>query len=440
MWSALRGFIATYGLLAIPLALALWFAWGFVAPPPPRQLAMAVGQPGGVYWQVAERYRDSLARQGITLRLVETAGAVDNLRLLQEGQAVLGFGQGGAVPPEAVPDVVSLGAVFHEAVWPFRRDDAGIDRIGALRGRRVAIGPDGSGTRALALNLLAASGISPDEASLLAFGTAKAAEALAGGTVDAALYVSARPTEPIHRLLRTPGIDLIDVGDRAAAYVAAFPYLSAVSLPAGGVSLAEDLPRETVTMLAAAAQLAVVKDIHPQIVALMMDILAAVHRGRDLFSPPGAFPTDLLADLPLHPDAARWYRQGPSFLQRVAPFWVAVWIERMWVLLIPLLTLGLPLLRFAPGLLRWQGERRIYRWYRQLRAAEAALARSDADHARALAELDGLEARLTRLRVPNAYARQLYDLRAHLAMVRRRAGAPEEAAPSPTLPTCWPGG
>ncbi len=422
MWARLRDSAATYVLLAIPIALALWFAWGFVAPPPPRTLAMAVGQAGGAYWQVAERYREALAREGITLLLIETAGAVENIALIESGRAALGFAQAGAVPQREDGRVVSLGAVFPEAVWLFRRFAPSVERISDLAGKRVAIGPEGSGTRALALDLLAASGVGADGATLLALSGAPAAEALEAGSIDAVLFVAARPSGTIRRLLATDGITLADVGNRAEAYLAAFPYLTAVTLFAGSVDLAEDLPRESATLLAPVAELAAVRDIHPRIVALMMDILAATHRGRSLFAPPGKFPNDLQADLPIQPDAARWYQQGPSFLQRVAPFWVAVWIDRMWVLLIPLLTVGLPLLRFAPSVVRWQSERRIYRWYRTLRTAERALADPGADRAGILAELARLEERLDRLSVPMAYMRHLYHLREHLQLVRARAG------------------
>lgn len=420
MWAGLRAFVTTYGLLAIPVALALWVAWGFVAPPPPRTLVMAVGQPGGAYWAAAERYREALAREEITLTLRETGGAAENLSLLQRGEADLAFVQGGALPPEPPPGIVTIGGVFHEAVWLFRRAGLALARIGDLRGARIAAGPEGSGTRALAVTLLAASGIGPGEAELLALSGAAAAAALEAGEVDAALFVSARASPAIERLLRAEAVALVDFADRSDAYVAAFPFLSAVRLGAGTVSLSDDLPGQAAVLLAPTAQVAVRDDIHAQIVALMMGVLAGTHRGRDLFAPPGRFPNGLLVDLPLHPDAARWYRDGPSFLQRVAPFWVAVWLERMWVLVIPLLAVALPLLRIAPPLWRWQVERRVYRWYGRLRALEAELAGDGADRARIARDLAALDARLLRLRVPLAYAQQLYHLRAHLERVQAR--------------------
>jgi TRAP transporter TAXI family solute receptor len=421
MWTAVRAFVTAYGLLLVPIAGALYLAWGFVAEPPPRQLTIAVGQPGGAYWDAALRYREGFAREGIALRLDETAGAVENLDRLRGGQADLALLQGGIATAESAAGIVAIGSVFHEAVWLFRRADIAVDRIGALKGRRIAAGAEGSGTRALAESLLAASGVAAGEATLLPLSGEAAARALAAGEVDAAAFVSARPTPAILALLREPAVALTDFGPRAEAYIAAFPFLSAVRLPAGGASLAEDLPAEEATLIAPSAVLAARGEIHPQIVALLMQVLSDAHRGRGLFSPPGRFPSGLLTDLPVHDDAARWYRDGPSFLQRVAPFWVAVQVERLWVLAIPLLTIAIPLLRFAPPLLRWQIERKIYRWYAELREAEAALAEGTGDRPRLAAGLDRLDAKLARLRVPLAYMQQLYHLRAHLAQVRARA-------------------
>lgn len=421
MWTAIKAFIKVYGAVALLVALAVWFAWGFVAAPPPRVLRIAAGPDASAYWQAAQAYRARFAREDIVLELLPSAGAVENLALLEAGRADLAFVQGGVARAADHPDIVAIGATFHEAVWLFRRDSLEIDRLGALKGSRVAIGPDGSGTRALGLALLAASGVAEADATLLKLGGTEAAAALADGQVDAALFVSARPGPAINRLLRTEAVALVDFGQRADAYVAAFPFLSAVRLPAGGVSLAEDIPPESSTLLAPAAQLAARAEIHPQIVALLMRILADVHATRDLFTPVGSFPNPQLVDFPLHDDAARWYRSGPGFLHRVAPFWVAVTIERMWVLAIPLITVGIPLLRFAPPLWRWQVERKIYRWYEELRSVEAGLPQADAPgRARLTEKLAVLDAKLSRLRVPLAYMNQLYALRAHLDLVRGR--------------------
>lgn len=422
MWTAIRAFLWVYALIALVVLGALAFAWRFVAPPPPREVTVATAAPGGAYHEAAAAWARILAREGITLRLRPTAGSIENLRLLSADPAEvdLALVQGGVGGAAAWPGLESLAAVFFEPLWVFVRGAEADDRLAALTGRRIAIGPEGSGTRALALDLLAGNGVRPGDATLLPLGGMEAAEALAAGTIDAAMFVSARPTPPIVRLLRTEGVTLLDFRLRADAYVAAFPFLTRVTLPAGAIDLAGDLPPDNVAMVAPMAQVVAHRSIHPQIVALLMEAFTETHRGRQLFAPAGRFPSADPTDWPLHADAARYLRHGPGFLKRYLPFWVAVWIERMWVLVIPLLTIAIPLSRIAPPLWRWQIDRKVYRWYRHVKRLEAALkaARSEEERRRVLAELDALQERVGRVRVPLTRAQPLYQLRAHIALVR----------------------
>lgn len=422
MWTAIRAFLWVYALVALVVIAALAFAWRFVAPPPPREVVVATAAPGGAYHAAAEAWARLLAREGITLRLRPTEGSIENLRLLSADppEVDIALVQGGVGGEAEYPGLESLGAVFYEPLWVFVRGRQPDLRVAELRGLRIAIGPEGSGTRALALRLLAANRIGPDDTVLLPLAGMAAAEALVEGRADAAVFVSARPTAAITHLLRVPEVTLVDFGPRADAYVAAFPYLTRVVLPAGAIDLAEDLPSENVVMVAPMAEVVAHAAIHPQIVALLMEAFTETHRGRQLFAPAGRFPSADPTDWPLNADAARYLRHGPGFLKRYLPFWVAVWIERMWVLIIPLLTIAIPLSRIAPPLWRWQIDRKVYRWYRHVKRLETALkeARTEEERHRALAELDALQERVGRVRVPLTHAQPLYQLRSHIALIR----------------------
>ena len=84
--------IKTFGP-AILLALAGCFvAWQFVNPAPPDSLTIATGQQGGAYLLFAERYQAVLAREDITLNILETAGSVENLQLLEQDSVDLSRG------------------------------------------------------------------------------------------------------------------------------------------------------------------------------------------------------------------------------------------------------------------------------------------------------------------------------------------------------------
>lgn len=419
MWTAIRAALKIYGLFLLVLLAAGALGWQFIAPPPPERITVAAGPEGGAYHGFANRWAAHLDRDGIRLEVLATAGSVDNLRRLAADppQADVAIIQGGVSGEAEHPGLRSLGAVAIEAVWLFVRAEHPAERLRDLDGARVAVGAQGSGTRVLALALLAQSGAR--DVVAVPLGGAEAAEALLSDRIDAAFFVSATPTPTIARLLADPSVRLVDFAPRAEAYVTAFPFMAKARLAPGTVSLADDLPQQAATLLATVVQVVVREDIHPQIVLTLMETFAEVMSPRQFFAPAGAFPAAGPTAWQLHPDAARYYRHGAGILRRYLPFWVAVTIERTWVLIIPLLTLLIPLMRIAPPLLRWQIERKIYRWYRDVRAIERELRDGGGkDAAALLARLDAVSARVAATRVPLSYGRQLYDLRQHIAFVR----------------------
>jgi TRAP-type uncharacterized transport system substrate-binding protein len=166
----MRDFLKVYAPIAILLVVGFAVASRFVNPAPPRHVRMAAGAPQGAYAETAKRYRDILARDGITLEVVTTQGSLDNLRLLQAttGGVDVAFVQGGTGSPD-LSGLASIGSVFFEPLWIFVRDGIPVRSLADLQGRPLAIGAEGSGTRALTLQLLQVSGI-PDGALLLPLG------------------------------------------------------------------------------------------------------------------------------------------------------------------------------------------------------------------------------------------------------------------------------
>ncbi len=421
MWARIIAFLRSWGLVAILIAGGLGFAWRFVAPPPPALIRIATGPAGGAYAEAGETYAQALRRRGFQVELQASDGAAANLALLRQGAADLALMQGGIATPAAAPELVSLGSIFREPAWIFLRARPEAQPGMRLEGRHVAVGPEGSGTRALALALLQANGVEARELQLSPLAGTEAAQALLEGSVDAAIFVSARMGAAIGRLLRAPDqVLLLDFQTRAAAYATVLPYLTPVVLPRSGLSLEDDLPAQDITLMAPAAYVAARRDINDQVATLMVRIMQEAHRGRQLFAMEGRFPNALNQDLPLQPDAARAYERGATFLQSYLPFQVAVQIERLWVLAIPLVTLALPLIRFAPPLYTWQMASRIYRWYDALRRIEARLPAEGAAREALLRELAALEAKVAATSVPASYGRHQYALRRDIAFVRAR--------------------
>lgn len=416
----MREYLKFYVPIAVLLTVGFWLASRYVNPAPPRHVRLASGAPQGAYAESARRYRDLLARDGITLEVVGTSGSIENLKLLQaqQGGVDVAFVQGGTGSPDT-PGLLSLASVFFEPLWVFVRENVPARYVRDLAGRRLAVGVEGSGTRVLARQLLQASGVA-DGPNFLAVGGDEAVQGLLNGTVDAAFFVTARPQPQLDPLFREKRVRLMSFA-QADAFAQRFRFLSKVILPEGRLDLAANVPAADVTLLAPAAALVAREDLHPAIIDRLIQAAVEVHGGGQLFTEPGQFPSSRFVDISISPDAQRYLRLGPTFFRRHLPFWAATMVERFMVMLIPVVTLLIPLLRFAPPMYRWQVRRRIFRWYGALREIEerALAATAPAEHAKIMRELDGVEAEVGRIQIPLGYEESHYNLRMHIQFIRR---------------------
>jgi TRAP-type uncharacterized transport system substrate-binding protein len=429
------GWIAGTVLL---LAAGFWVAFQFVQPAPPHKIVVAAASKGSPYYRLAEQYRDFVARSGVTLEIRETSGSLENLRLLQDaGSGVsLGFLQGGITSAAEAPQLRSIGRILYEPLWVFYRGDAPIDRLSELAGKRVLVGPAGGGTNHLARKLLAANGVSDATATLIEMELPDYVEALESGKADAGLLVLAPDARTVGRLFDSPHVHLMSLA-LADAYSQRFPFLSRVELKQGVVDLARNIPLADTTMVATVAALVVRDDMTPALVNLMTQGLLAVHAkpvvGADGMAPvlsrAADFPIASDPEFPTASEAARVYKSGPPFLQRYMPFWLATLLDRMVVLLIPLIGLALPLMRFAPMLYTWRQRSRITQWYGELRKVEHTIQRGSRpeEFAAAFSEIDRIEAAVDQMSVPLGFSNQVYDLREHIAVVRSHLGAIQRA-------------
>lgn len=426
--SASRRELLIFALPALVLiAAAFALAWQFVRPAPPKKIVISTGAPGGAYHYFGERYRDKLAQDGIEVELRPSSGAVENLRRLKTDDSVdVGFLQGGIANEPDSDDLATLGSMYLEPVWVFhRKADARLDRIDQLKGRRIAVGTAGSGAQLFALQLLAANGFATDDPRLVALGGMDAVAALRHGDVEAFFVVGAPQAPVVDALLHTPGIGLLSFA-QADGYVRHFPHLVKITLPRGAIDIRGDQPPRDVQLLAATANLVVKADIHPAIVTLLLK------HARDIHSPPGllqaanSFPAPQDHALPIHPMARRFYDSGPPLLQRYLPFWLAVLIDRLFVMLLPLFAVVIPLSKVIPAIYNWRMRARVYRWYGELKFLEAEIDRAGQDgHSLAaldtfLGRLDRIEERAARRKLPLAFSNELYTLREHIGLVRRR--------------------
>jgi len=407
-------------LPALLLALAGFvLAYQFVDPAPPSSLSIAAGQPGGAYYSFAEQLRDRLAPQGITLQIRQSAGSLDNIKRLEQGTADIGYVQSGLTGADSTLE--SLGSMYYEPLWIFLAPGVDDRLLRDMQGLRLAGGQAGSGTYALTSMLLAENAINTHNATWLQLSDRDAADALLDGKADVAFMVGAATAGAIARLAATPGIRLMPLL-RAEAYARRHRTITALTLPRGTLNPAADMPSTDTTMRAAAATLLINPSLHPALQDLLLQAAVATHDKSSLFTTAGRFPSPGLSGQPLSLSASRYYKSGPTFLQRYLPFWAATLVDRLKLMLLPFLALLVPLFKLMPPLYRWRIRSRIYRCYEDLtrldHSLRQALPAEELDGL--LAELHLMEEEIRKINVPLSYADELYDLRLHLAMVREQ--------------------
>ncbi len=397
------------------------FTWQFVEPAPPTTITIATGMKGGSYAGYVDRYKNILARSGVTVKIRHTAGAKENIDLLTNTNSGVdvAFIQGGIGDPYGAPNLRSIASIFFEPVWVLARGNEPLRYLGTLKGKRIAIGATGSGSKVLAKILLTANDVDDENSTFVYIGGNAAAKALKERKVDAAFFVSAILSKDLVALIREPDIQLMDFS-HADAYQRQFKYLSQIKLPEGVLDLAANLPPRPLSLVAPTAALVTTEDLHPALIDLLLGASTEIHANGNLTTPAAMFPSANFIDFPLSADAKRFLKSGPTFLRRVLPFWAAIRVERLAIFLLPLITLMIPLFKLAPPAYRWGIRRKINRAYKELRQVEVDWREriEDADPTSFTRRLDDIQIQVGKLHLPISHAEQLYQLRFHIRFVR----------------------
>jgi TRAP-type uncharacterized transport system substrate-binding protein len=418
--------------IAVTAAAIAGLALAMLSNMPPHTIVMATGPEGDAYFEIGKRYRDVLAKANVEVQLVPTAGSVENLALLHaaDSGASVALIQGGIPGSGDVAGLESLGTLFYEPMWPFRRHEIQAAGTDLMRGRTISIGPEGSGTRALALEMMRRTGTASLPRETLGLPLRPAADKLMAGEIDVAFIVSAWDSPVVQQLLTDERVGVAGF-PHADAFVALYPFLSKVTVPRGVIDMIKDRPPEDVALVATKASLVVRKDLHPAIQYLLLNAAAEIHSGPSIFNRANMFPAPEAIDVPLSSEALRFYKSGLPMLNDYFPFWMAALLGKLIILLIPILGVLYPMTRLLPRLYDWAMKSRVLRMYGELRLLEDQMtsARGSGGITREmLGRLDALEEQANHLRVPVAYASMLYMLRNHIDLVRGSLKKHEAAA------------
>jgi TRAP transporter TAXI family solute receptor len=410
---------------AILLLAALGWALATVLKPAMQgTIVITTGADKGIYRGFADRYAPLLKRDGITLDIRSSSGSIENYQRLTnpDSEYEVGFIQSGTTSPRETDRLQTIAAVSYEPIWVFYRGDATVDRLAQLRGKRIAVGVPGSGLLNVALVLLADSGITGDSTTLLQMDAVKAYQGLENGQLDAAFFIG-RPDASMQQTLLNNDLKLMSFA-QADALVQKFPSLSKIIFPRASTSIVSDLPQADVTLLAATALLVSKDTLYPALAYLLLEAAKTVHGGEDYFTPPGAFPNLNTEEFPISEESTRYFKSGRPFLQRYLPFWLASFIERRLLILLPFMALLLGLLQALPRMVEARIKNRLVVWYREIKSLEDEIWRNKQPTldqiAQWRAEIENIDAHASQIRIPQRYFQDVYALKQAIRVVRDR--------------------
>ncbi|MBZ4686777.1 MAG: uncharacterized protein PWQ96_640 [Clostridia bacterium] len=211
------------------------------------RLLMATGGTGGTYYPlggaIAETWNKYI--DGLNVTVQSTGASVENIRLLGSGQTELAMAMNGPAiaavegtgdfEGQPVKGFSAVGVIYPEVMQIVSPKDTGIKSVKDLKGKRVSIGPVGSGTASAAIKILKANGIDPDKDIEKFQDTfSDAARKLKDGLLDAAFAVLAVPAANIVDITTSTPVTIVNIeGEGLQKLMEMDPAFSPYEIPAG---------------------------------------------------------------------------------------------------------------------------------------------------------------------------------------------------------------
>lgn len=286
-----------------------------------NELTIASGSQDGEYYAFAQALATVVARHNPTIKLSvkETAGAQENLALLEQNKAQLGIVQSNT---PSIPTARAVAYLFPEVFHMVARPNSGINSVDDLRGKRVALMPEGSGSYDLFWLLSKHYNLPETSFTPMAMPPEQAYEALQQGQVDALFRVMALGNPSMSQLLAGTRSQLIAI-DQVDSLRLSLPFLEPSTIPKGAYDGGSPIPPENLPVVGVRAVLitrenadaAVIQEITRTLFDFRNEIVAIYPRAAMMRLPDAGENLGL----PLHPGAQAFYNQDrPNFFVKYA--------------------------------------------------------------------------------------------------------------------------
>lgn len=427
-WSDFTQFLREAWPLLVLLLIILMGIWWYADPPPPRHVLMATGSAGSSYEDLGKKYVEFFKEKGITLELVSTLGAQENIDRLsdRDDPVQAAFVQAGVDHAKEVTGIQSLGAIAYDPIWFFYRGreikSSDFEAVGSnlkyFADKKISAGIKGSGTYAQAMKILKVSGYEKG-LQILNLPGHDAVKALQAGEIDGIFIVDSYEAPNVQALLNDKSLHLVAF-KRAAAYAKLIPYLNILEVPQGAFNLPRNFPSSDMKLLATTTNLLIDDRMHPAIQFLFLEAAREINGKESFFAERGEFPSFKDSMLPESPVAVHYEKNNYPLLANYFPFWLAELINRLIFIFLPFCIVGYPLLQALPSYRAKRMQNKITRLYGSLKSLEEELLNGFSPEQRDeyLKRLNLLEYQALKIKVSKRLSGDYYALRSSIDYVR----------------------
>lgn len=285
-------------------------------------LLMGTGSQGGTYFplgaEMANVWNNNIENVNVTS--TESGASVENLAKISNGEFDLGMTVNlpaydalagtGDFEGNKVENFAYIGHIYPEVLQVVTRESTGINSIEDLKGKRVAIGPPGSGTQAATIMVLEAYGLKEGDYEAYQEGFGDAKSKLQDGTIDASFGLLGLPDAGIDELQASVNdVKFLPISDEAIEYIEENSGYSAYTIEAGAYEwLEEDIPAASAFAVLVANTDTVDDDLAYQLAKVMLENSSEnTHPQAKHMTEENAL--NGLGDLPLHPGAEKYYQE-----------------------------------------------------------------------------------------------------------------------------------
>ncbi|MEA3498163.1 MAG: TAXI family TRAP transporter solute-binding subunit [Campylobacterota bacterium] len=398
--------ILVFCILSLIVAISLLIT----KPTPKKQLTLATGAIGSDSYAYGISYQMLLQEDGVELKLIPTQGSLDTIGHLNAKQADIGFIHSGVLLSKKEYNFESLASIYSEPLWIFYRDEGyDINYLIEATGRKVGISTTNDGTFDLTQRLSKLNGLIDNiDASYIE--DKQSLKQLKNETIDIFITLATKDNQHIQELLSDPSIKLMNIR-RVKAYTQKFDYLDTLNLYEGSIDLYKNIPSKDTNLLVTTQNLVSNKNIPDELIRIFLKKVNQIH---------GNLTLDQL-DTQINEEAKLYVLNGESWLETIFPYWIASQIDRLKLLLIPLIWLIIPLFKSIIPLYIFTIRSKIFRWYSKLQDINNRIRENKEDILSIEKDLTSLQNEIeVKTKVPPSYMGEYYNLILHVELLEKK--------------------